>query len=223
MNNITGTIITLNNEDLIEDCITSLKKICNEIIVVDSLSSDKTREIAKELGAKVFEQEFLGDGPQKKMASTFASNDWVFSLDADERLEDDLIDYINSIDIKKNTFDGYSFRRRNYCGAKWIKAAGFYPDRVTRLYNRKLVNYHPSTSHSYVDAKSTLNLNYHIRHYTYNSYKDWIDRINFYSTQSAKSLHVKGNCEKSGPRTEFYSRVCDVKTGLILNIDKPMV
>ena len=133
MNNITGTIITLNNEHLIEDCITSLKKICNEIIVVDSLSSDKTREIAKKLGAKVFEQEFLGDGPQKKIASTFASNDWIFSLDADERLEDDLINYINSIDIKKNTFDGYSFRRRNYCGTKWIKAAGFYPDRVTRL------------------------------------------------------------------------------------------
>ncbi len=66
INNITGTIITLNNEHLIGDCITSLKKICNEIIVIDSLSSDKTREIAKELGAKVFEQEFLGDGPQKK-------------------------------------------------------------------------------------------------------------------------------------------------------------
>ena len=192
MNNITGTIITLNNEHLIKDCITSLKKICNEIIIVDSLSSDKTREIAKELEVKVFEQEFLGDGPQKKLASTFASNDWIFSLDADERLEDDLVDYINSIDIKKNTFDGYSFRRRNYCGSKWIKAASFYPDRVTRLYNRKLVNYNSSTSHSYVNAKSILDLNYHIQHYTYNSYKDWIDKINFYSTQSAKTLHVKG-------------------------------
>ena len=80
MNNITGTIITLNNEHLIKDCITSLKKICNEIIIVDSLSNDKTREIAKELGVKVFKQEFLGDGPQKKLASTFATNDWIFSF-----------------------------------------------------------------------------------------------------------------------------------------------
>ena len=65
MNKITGTIITLNNESIIRDCILSLKKICDEIIVVDSLSSDKTVKIAEELGAKVYLQAFLGDGPQK--------------------------------------------------------------------------------------------------------------------------------------------------------------
>ena len=65
MKKITGTIITLNNEAVIEDCIISLKKICNEIIVLDSLSSDNTISIAKNLGAKIYEQEFLGDGPQK--------------------------------------------------------------------------------------------------------------------------------------------------------------
>ena len=65
MNRITGTIITLNNEAVLEDCILSLKKICDEIIVVDSLSNDRTVQIAKDLGARVYSQDFLGDGPQK--------------------------------------------------------------------------------------------------------------------------------------------------------------
>ena len=86
MNKISGTIITLNNEKLITDCIISLKKVCDEIIVLDSLSTDKTAQIAKDLGAKVYFQDFLGDGPQKKLAASYASNNWVFSLDADERL-----------------------------------------------------------------------------------------------------------------------------------------
>ena len=104
MNKISGTIITLNNEKLITDCIMSLKKVCNEIIVLDSLSCDKTTEIAKELGAKVYLQDFLGDGPQKKLASSYASNDWVFSLDADERLENDLIEFINSLKLETSNY-----------------------------------------------------------------------------------------------------------------------
>ena len=82
MNKISGTIITLNNEKLITDCILSLQKVCDEVIVLDSLSSDRTTEIAKGLGAKVYLQAFLGDGPQKKLASSYTSNDWVFSLDS---------------------------------------------------------------------------------------------------------------------------------------------
>ena len=191
MNKITGTIITLNNETVIEDCIISLKKICSEIIVLDSLSSDKTISIAKNLGAKIYEQEFLGDGPQKKLASSYASNDWVFSLDSDERLEDDLIDFVQNLDLDASSFKAYSFKRRNFCGSKWIKAASFYPDRVIRLYNKKYVNYNLSTSHAFINAKSRK-LDLHIRHHTYQSYTDWINKINFYSSQSAKMLHSQG-------------------------------
>ena len=96
MNKITGTIITLNNETLIKDCILSLKEVCDEIIVVDSLSDDKTVAIAKELGTRVYLQDFLGDGPQKMLLISFASNDWILSLDADERLDKDLISYIKN-------------------------------------------------------------------------------------------------------------------------------
>ena len=189
---ISGTIITLNNEPYIEDCIISLKKICDEIIVIDSLSNDRTREIASGLGAKVIKQKFLGDGPQKAFASQFTTNDWVFSLDADERLEKDLVNFVRNLNLKESKYDGYSFRRRNFAGNKWIKAAGFYPDRVVRLYNKKLTNYHKRTSHSYIEAKVVFKSDHHIKHYTYASFSDWIDRINFFSTESAKMLYQDG-------------------------------
>ena len=192
MNKISGTIITLNNETQIETCILSLKSICDEIIVVDSLRFDSTRDIAKKLGAQVIEQDFLGDGPQKTFASTFAKNNWVFSLDADEKLEDDLVKFVKSLDLKNSKYDGYSFRRRNFAGKRWIKAAGFYPDRVVRLYNRKLTNYLDRTSHSFVSVKNEFESDCHITHHTYSSYTEWVEKINFYSTQSAKTLHSQG-------------------------------
>ena len=74
---------------MIADCIRSLRQVCDEIIVVDSLSTDATREIAAREGARVIEQAYLGDGPQKAHGVPFAKNDWILSLDADERLEDD--------------------------------------------------------------------------------------------------------------------------------------
>ena len=123
MHQITGTIITLNAEKYILIAIESLSKICDEIIVLDSESTDSTRDIASSAGAKVFIQPFLGDGGQKKEASKFSKNDWIFSLDADEYLDSDLIDFINKIDLDKSFYDSFSFRRKNFCGDEWIKAA----------------------------------------------------------------------------------------------------
>jgi glycosyltransferase involved in cell wall biosynthesis len=102
MHQITGTIITLNAEKYILRAIESLSKICDEIIVLDSESTDSTRDIASSAGAKVFIQPFLGDGGQKKEASKFSKNDWIFSLDADEYLDSDLIDFINKIDLDEH-------------------------------------------------------------------------------------------------------------------------
>ena len=102
MNKISGTIITLNNEHLIRDCILSLKKICNEIIVLDSLSTDKTTEIAEELGAKVYFQEFLGDGPQKKLAASYATNNWILKIAMLIQLEEET--FVVSAGLKQQVF-----------------------------------------------------------------------------------------------------------------------
>ena len=101
MNGITGIVTTLNEESNICDVIASLRRVCNEVVVVDSLSSDRTVALAEQCGAKVVRQAYLGDGIQKNVALDYVSNLWVLSLDADERLSDELVDFINGIDLSR--------------------------------------------------------------------------------------------------------------------------
>jgi glycosyltransferase involved in cell wall biosynthesis len=192
MHKITGTIITLNAEKYVLRAIESLKQICDEIIVLDSESTDTTRDIASSAGAKVFTQPFLGDGGQKKEASKFSKNDWIFSLDADEYLDSDLIDFINKINLDDRSYDSYSFRRKNFCGDEWIKAAGFYPDSVTRLYNKSFVNYDTRADHAAVNSSKTYKTKVHIIHNTYNSMEEWVNKMNFRSSMSAQQLFKDG-------------------------------
>ncbi len=191
MEEITGIIITLNEEDNIGDCIDSLRKICSEIIVVDSLSKDNTVKIAESKGARVFLQEYLGDGPQKAFGVKYASNDWIFSLDADERIEEDLEEKILSMNLSDENI-AYSFRRRNFVGSHWIRAAGFYPDYVTRLYNRKTSGYLDRKSHSKVDAPKIKKVKAHITHFTYRDYSHWMERLNWMSSRDAWAYYEKG-------------------------------
>ena len=189
---ISGTIITLNAEKSILRAVESLKLISNEVIVLDSESEDTTREIAESAGAKVYIQPFLGDGPQKREASKYASNDWIFSLDADESLDKDLINYVNNIKNIDDNYDSFAFRRKNFCGDEWIKAAGFYPDYVTRLYNKTRVNYNQRVDHASVQSKHTITVKSHIIHNTYESMEEWVDKLNYRSTLSAKELFTNG-------------------------------
>lgn len=186
---ITGIVITLNEEKNIKDCILSLQQICSEVIVVDSLSSDQTVKTAKDLGAIVLEQKYLGDGPQKDFGVDYAKNDWILSLDADERLDEDAINQIVQLNLETTDYDGFSFRRRNYVEDHWIKAAGFYPDKVVRLYNRCKARYLDKKAHSRVDAKNIKSLNAHIIHHTYENYAHWIERINALSTRDAWAMY----------------------------------
>ena len=191
MNKITGTIITLNAEKYIERAIKSLQSICDEVIVLDSESTDQTRDIAMKSGAKVFIQSFLGDGAQKKEASKFSKNNWIFSMDADEYLANDLVEFIKTINLSSD-YDSYSFRRKNYCGDEWIKAAGFYPDEVTRLYDKTKVNYDTRADHAAVASIKRYKTKTHIIHNTYESMEEWVDKMNFRSSMSAQQLFKDG-------------------------------
>lgn len=195
---ITGTIITLNEEKNIIDCINSMKLVCNEIVVVDSLSSDSTVELAKTAGARVIKQNYLGDGPQRILAAENSTNDWILCLDADERLSQKAIDGITSLDLTCDDF-AYAFPRRSYVGTHWIKAAGFHPDFVTRLYNRKTAQYLKKRAHTSVSAKHVKKLKGHLEHYTYLDYTDWIKRINELSSRDAWAKAQLGKqCSKGG-------------------------
>jgi glycosyltransferase involved in cell wall biosynthesis len=189
---ITGTIITLNEETNIAACIASLLQVCDEIIVIDSESTDRTVEIARAAGAQVHIQKYLGDGPQKAFGVQFANNDWVLSLDADERLDEDAVAAIKGLDLAMTTVDAFSFRRKNFAGKHWVKAAGFYPDEVTRLYHKQRAGYLPKRAHSSVKAERVRALPAHIVHFTYDDYAHWVQRINQLSSRDAWAMYERG-------------------------------
>ena len=134
MPEISVVIITFNEEKNIGRCLESVKKVADEIVVLDSFSTDKTEQICATFGVKFFRHVFDGHIEQKNRAITYAAFPLVFSIDADEVLSETLIASI--LEVKKNnTKDGwYMNRLTNYCG-KWIRHSGWYPDRKLRLFN----------------------------------------------------------------------------------------
>ena len=132
MTKISAVIITMNEERSVERCINSISSLADEIIVVDSFSTDETETICRKLNVRFFSHRFTGFMDQKNYAVSLASNDYVLSLDADEALSDGLIKSIS--EIKPDLmYDGYIFNRlNNYCG-KWIRHSAWYPDRQLRL------------------------------------------------------------------------------------------
>ena len=129
-------IITFNEEKNIARCLASVASVADEIVVVDSFSTDKTKQICIEKGVRFIEHQFDGHIEQKNWAITQAKNQYVLSLDADEALTDELASEISK--VKNNwQYDGYSFNRlTNFCGA-WIKHGGWYPDKKLRLWVTK--------------------------------------------------------------------------------------
>ncbi len=134
---ISATIITLNEAEHIRLACGSVSW-ADEIVVVDSGSTDGTRENARECGATVIENAWPGFAAQKQFAAEQASHDWIFSLDADERVSDELRKSIESLLNKDDAprADGYSIARRAFYMGRWIRGGGWYPDRQLRLYNK---------------------------------------------------------------------------------------
>ena len=132
---ISATVITLNEEENIQAALESLSW-ADEILVVDSHSTDRTREIASNLAARVVERDWPGFAAQKQFAVDQATNDWIFSLDADERVSPELQKAISLVKQSNEPADGFMISRRSYYQGRWIKGGGWYPDRQLRLFNR---------------------------------------------------------------------------------------
>lgn len=134
---ISATIITFNEESNIKAACESVAW-ADEIVVVDSESADQTREIAAACGARVLVNRWPGFGAQKQFAVDQASFDWIFSLDADERVSDDLRRGIDSLKARPEEpdVDGFLVSRRTFYQQRWIRGGGWYPDKQLRLFNR---------------------------------------------------------------------------------------
>lgn len=187
---ITANIITLNEEKNIRGVIESVKEVCDEILVVDSFSSDKTCEIAESLGAIVIKQKYLGDGGQKAFGVPLAKNKWILSIDADERLDANAIEAIKTLDLNSTSYEAFSFARKTFVGSEFIKL--WYPDRVTRLYNRELCGYSTVGGHAKVESKNIKALDADMLHYSYEDYDQMIKTTHKFITRGAKIAHKDG-------------------------------
>jgi len=199
MSQISAVIISFNEEKYIGRCLASLEGIADEIVVVDSFSTDRTEEICRSFNVKFVKHEFEGDVEQKNFALTLSSNPWVLSLDADESLSEELRD---SILREKDTlnFNGYSFNRlNNYCG-RWIRHSRWYPDRHLRLFDVSKGRWTGPNPHDTFILNSGCRikrLKGDILHIIYDSVEEHVDKINRFSTIGAEEYFRAGR--KAGP------------------------
>ncbi len=168
---ISATLITLNEQDSIERAIRSVEW-ADEILVVDSGSTDRTTEIAERLGARVLHREWSGFADQKQFAADQASNDWIFSLDADEEVTPELCDEILRIKEKGTDDHGFKIPRLAYYMGRPIRHSGWYPDRQLRLYDRTKGRWNQMPVHESVqieDRKKIALLSGEILHFSVKS------------------------------------------------------
>lgn len=190
---ISANIITFNEEANIADCIISARQVCDEIVVVDSGSQDRTVAIAHELGAKVVRQEYLGDGIQKNVALSHVEHDWVLSLDADERVTPQMAQIVRQLDLDATEHDAFAFRRRNMIGSRWIKVCGWYPDYCIRLYNRQHARFADVKQHASITASNSKRIDADIIHYSFANIGQLFAKPDRdFSGRAAKIMYQKG-------------------------------
>lgn len=188
---ISLVIITHNEESNIQRCIASVP-FADEIIVVDSGSTDNTRQNAEKMGAKVVHHDWPGFGPQKNFAAALARNSWILSLDADEELSKQAVDEIIKKFSSLREGVGYQFPRISKYMGKWIRHGGWYPDRQLRLYNKKFAQWSPSQIHEKIEVKEVENMSSNIQHYVFANISAHIETNNRYSGLLAKADYEKG-------------------------------
>lgn len=187
-------IITFNESARLADCILSAADIADEILVVDSFSTDDTREIAASLGARVITHPFEGHIQQKNFAMESASHDWILSLDADERLDDTLREEIRKV-MQNPEHRAYRMNRlNNYCG-KWIRHGGWYPDTKTRLWNRRFGRWGGLNPHDKVimnGEQALPKLRGNILHYSYATKEEHVQKSIYFSGIAAQAYFDSG-------------------------------
>jgi glycosyltransferase involved in cell wall biosynthesis len=214
-------VITFNEEANIALTLESVRPLVaggkGEIIVVDSGSTDRTVEIAKSYGAKVFVEEWKGYAAQKNSAIEKATGDWVLSLDGDESLEPELANLVSGrsspqrigsaewrltmdlagetedLHLRKGAADGFLIRRKNFFLGRWIKHGGFWPDPKLRLFRRGKGRIKQVSVHEVIEVEgNTLELQGAILHHSYPTLSDYIEHMNRYSSLGAEMAVAKG-------------------------------
>jgi glycosyltransferase involved in cell wall biosynthesis len=189
---ISAVIIARNEAHNIEDAIASLN-FASQIVVADSGSRDNTVELARRAGAEVHGIEFDGFGPSKNRALQFCRNEWIFSLDADERVSPELAANILKAVGKDSGPDGYLVSRLTYFLGKPIRHSGWYPEHILRLFRRGKGQFTERLVHENITLDGTLGqLEGPLYHYSYRDLGSYLDKLQEYSTLSARELYGGG-------------------------------
>ncbi len=190
---ITATIITQNEERNIARALESLR-CCDEIVVVDSGSVDRTVEIAARLGARVVDSPWRGFAKQKNLASEQATHDWILSLDADESLSEALEAEIWQLKKTGPQFSAYTVPRLAQYLGRWILYSGWYPDRKVRLFDRRKAHWVGDFVHESVVASGPLgHLESNLLHFTCDSLSEHLKTMDRYTTLAAQELVALGD------------------------------
>lgn len=192
MPKVSVTIITLNEADHIAAAIDSASW-ADEIIVVDSGSTDDTVAIARSKGVRVETRTWSGYVDQKNFAHHLAANDWIFSLDADERITPALAGEVLSLLTTEPPRKGYRVPRVAYHLGRWVRTTDFYPDYQTRLYDRRSARWTGLHVHESVTVDGGPGqLANELQHYSFRDLRDQLDRINHYTTLAARQMYERG-------------------------------
>lgn len=190
---ISACIIAMNEQDRLPDCIRSVS-FCDEILVVDSHSSDSTRDVAAAMGARVIERDWPGHVAQKEFTVRAAKNDWVFCIDADERVSQGLREEIES--LRDAGFPGHagwrSPRLSSYLG-RWMRRGGWYPNWQLRLFDRRHGHWGGGNPHDHVVLNGSAGvLRNDLLHHPYRSFAEHLATIDKYTTIMAQGMHERG-------------------------------
>ena len=194
MDKLSVVIITFNEARNIKRALTSVQEVADDIIVLDSFSTDETEAICKLFNVNFIQRKWGGYADQKNFANTQAKYDYILSLDADEALDDTLKQAV--LNLKSNGFkDVYIVNRLvNYCG-QWIKHSSWYPDKKIRIFPKSQTAWTGEFVHETLTFKSnfeTIELPGHLEHYTYYSYEEHRERADKYSLLTAQKMHANG-------------------------------
>jgi glycosyltransferase involved in cell wall biosynthesis len=189
MKKLSVVIITFNEEKNISKCLASVQDIADEILVVDSFSTDKTRDICTSYNARFLQKKFEGYRDQKNFANSQARYDYILSLDADEVLSSALKEAIKKEKENDFEFDIYSFNRLNFFCGKAIRHGGWYPDRKIRLWRKNKAKWSGNNLHEIIETEketSQKHLNADLLHYSFSSVNQHIAQVNTFSDMKAK-------------------------------------
>ena len=190
---ISAAVTTFNNEETLEKCFKSLS-FCDEIVVVDSFSTDSSLDIIEKHGCTLYQQKFLGYSKQKQLAVDLCRNDWVLLLDSDERINPDTLKVIQQWQSKEaqSQADAYQIPRREWVFWKWSHP-WVRKNKFLRLFKKSLASVSKHTVHESVISTGTVgSLDLMIDHYGETSIQKKLDKINKYSSFAAQEKHQKG-------------------------------